>query len=164
MVKRAPPRHSKHMRDDSIYTLLETDHRTVEELFEQMEKAEDRATRERLVVKLKLELGAHAEAEDMVFYKPLREAEAARSLVLEAEEEHRVVTRVLGELERLSADNEKWKARLTVLKELVEHHVQEEEGELFKQARGVFDSDVERELGVAFLREKKRLQAEMRAA
>lgn len=152
------------MREDTIYNLLETDHRTVEALFGQMEETEDRAQRERLLAKLKHELLAHAEAEDMVFYKPLKAADEARSLILEAEEEHRVVTRVLGELERLSAENEKWAARLTVLKELVEHHVEEEEGEMFKKARGIFDKEQERELGVAFLREKKRLQAEMRAA
>ena len=152
------------MRDDSIYTLLKTDHQTVREIFEQMKSTDGQATRERLVTRLKLELLAHAEAEDTVFYKPLRLADAARDIILEAEEEHRVVTRLLGELERLSAENEKWKARLVVLKELVEHHVDEEEGEMFKKARGIFDKEQERELGVAFLREKKRLQAEMRAA
>lgn len=152
------------MRDDSIYTLLKTDHETVSALFEQMEASEDSATRGRLLAKLKHELLAHAQAEDVVFYKPLKAADEARDIILEAEEEHRVVTRLLGELERLSAENEKWKARLVVLKELVEHHVEEEEGEMFKKARGIFDSEQERELGRAFLSEKKRLQAEMRAA
>ena len=129
-----------------------------------MESAEDRATRERLVARLKHELLAHAEAEDMVLYQSLKEADAVRDLILEAEEEHRVVARLLGELGRLSAEDEKWPARATVLRELVEHHVKEEEGEMFKKARKIFDSEQERELGAAFLAEKKRLQAEMRAA
>ncbi len=152
------------MRDDSIYTLLKTDHETVSDIFEKMEASEDRATRERLVAQLKHELLAHAEAEDMVFYVPLKESEDVRDLILEAEEEHRVVSRLLGELERLSAENEKWKARATVLKELVEHHVEEEEGEMFKKAKKLFDREQEVELGRAFLTEKKRLQAQMRAA
>lgn len=152
------------MRDDSIYTLLKTDHETVSAIFEQMEAAEDSATRVRLVAKLKHELLAHAQAEDIVFYQPLKAADVTHDLILEAEEEHRVVSRLLGELERLSAENEKWKARATVLKELVEHHVEEEEGEMFKKARGIFDSEQERELGASFLAEKRRLQAEMRAA
>lgn len=152
------------MREDNIYTLLKTDHETVSALFEQMEASEDSATRGRLLVKLKSELLAHAEAEDVVFYQPLKAAETTHDLILEAEEEHRVVSRLLGELERLSAENEKWKARLVVLKELVEHHVEEEEGEMFKKARGIFDSEQERELGRAFLAEKRRLQAQMRAA
>jgi hemerythrin superfamily protein len=152
------------MRDDSIYTLLKTDHQTVREIFEQMKSTDGQATRERLVTRLKLELLAHAEAEDTVFYKPLRLADAARDIILEAEEEHRVVTRLLGELERMSAEDEKWKARVTVLMELVEHHVQEEEGEIFKKAKGIFSADLELELGAAFLAEKRRLQAEMRAA
>jgi len=152
------------MRDDSIYTLLKADHETVREIFKEMEDTEGRATRERLVTRLKLELQAHAEAEDMVFYKPLREADDARDIILEAEEEHRVAMRVLGELERLDPEDERWAARVTVLKEMIEHHVQEEEGEIFKKAKGIFSSELERELGAVFLTEKKRRQAEMRAA
>ena len=152
------------MRDDSIYNLLKADHQTVREIFEQMESTGGQATRERLVTRLKLELLAHAEAEDTVFYKPLRIANDARDIILEAEEEHRVVTRLLGELERMSTDDEKWKARVTVLMELVEHHVQEEEGEIFKKAKAIFSAELELELGAAFLAEKRRLQAGMRAA
>lgn len=152
------------MREASIYDLLHTDHETVSGLFEQLEATENPGQRERLLAQLKTELLAHSEAEDVVFYQRLKTAEEAREIVLEAAEEHRVVSRVLGELERLSAENERWAARLTVLKELVEHHVEEEEGEMFKKAKGVFSREQERELGAAFLVEKKRIQSEMRAA
>lgn len=152
------------MREASIYDLLHTDHETVSGLFEQMEATENPGQRERLVAQLKKELLAHSEAEDVVFYQRLKAADEAREIVLEAAEEHRVVARVLGELERLSAENERWSARLKVLKELVEHHVEEEEGEMFKKARGVFSREQERELGASFLAEKKRIQSEMRAA
>jgi len=148
----------------SIYELLKADHKTVKSLFEEMEASEDAATRTRLVAKLKQELLAHSEAEDVVFYLPLKSEEKVHDLILEAEEEHRVISRLLGELERLSAENEKWKARLTVLKELVEHHVEEEEGEMFKKARSVLDRAQEREIGAAFLAEKQRIQAALRAA
>jgi hemerythrin superfamily protein len=152
------------MREDSIYNLLHTDHETVAGLFQQMESAEDAATRERLLGQLKEALLVHSQAEDLVFYRPLKESEASRELILEAEEEHRIVTRVLGELERLSPENERWAARLTVLKELVEHHVEEEEGEMFKKARSLFDRTQERELGTAFLQQKKLVLAELRKA
>jgi hemerythrin superfamily protein len=152
------------MREESIYDLLKTDHQAVKAIFEQMEKSEDSATRTKLVAKLKQELLAHAEAEDVVFYQPLKAADTTHDLILEAEEEHRVVARLLGELERLSPENERWKARATVLKELVEHHVEEEEGDMFKKAKGVFDKAQEREIGAAFLAEKKRIQASLRAA
>ena len=66
------------------------------------------------------------------------------------------------ELERLSAENERWAARLTVLKELVEHHVEEEEGEIFTKARSLLDRTQERELGTAFLQQKKVVLAELR--
>ena len=152
------------MREDSIYNLLHTDHETVSGLFQQMESAEDSATRERLLAQLKEELMCHSQAEDLVFYQPLKEAEQSRELILEAEEEHRIVTRVLGELERLSAENERWAARLTVLKELVEHHVEEEEGEMFKKAKALLDREQERALGTAFLQQKKLVLAELRKA
>jgi len=152
------------MREDSIYNLLHTDHETVSAIFQQMEAAETVATRERLLGKLKEELLVHSQAEDLVFYQPLKEAEQARDLILEAAEEHRVVTRLLGELERLSPENERWAARLAVLKEMVEHHVREEEGPIFTRARALFDREQERELGTAFLEQKKLVQAELRKA
>ncbi len=152
------------MRDETIYDLLKNDHQAVKAIFAQMESSEDSATRTRLVAKLKQELLAHSEAEDIVFYQPLKAAEQAHDIVLEAEEEHRVVARLLGELERLSPENERWKARMTVLKELVEHHVEEEEGEMFKKAKKVFEREQEQELGANFLAEKKRIQATLRAA
>lgn len=152
------------MRDTSIYTLLKEDHETVREIFEQMDSSEGAAQRERLVARLKLELLAHSEAEDIVFYTPLKEAEQTRDLILEGEEEHRVTARLLGELERLDVDGEKWKAHATVLRELVEHHVKEEEGEMFKAAKKIFDTQLEHELGSAFLAEKLRLQGEMKRA
>ena len=150
------------MRDDNIYNLLHTDHETVSTLFKQMEAAEDTTTRERLLGTLKEELLVHSQAEDQVFYRPLKERDESREIILEAAEEHRVVTRVLGELERLSAENERWAARLSVLKELVEHHVEEEEGEIFKKAKTLFDRERERELGTAFLEQKKLVLAELR--
>lgn len=150
------------MREDSIYNLLHTDHETVSGLFQQMESAEDAATRERLLGKLKEELLVHSQAEDLVFYRPLKDSAESRDSILEAEEEHRVVARVLGELERLSAENERWAARLSVLKELVEHHVEEEEGEIFTKARSLLNRSQERELGTAFLQQKKVVLAELR--
>lgn len=152
------------MREDNIYKLLHTDHETVSTLFQQMEAAENTATRERLLGELKEELLVHSQAEDLVFYQPLKESEQARDRILEAAEEHRVVTRLLVELERLSPENERWAARLAVLKEQVEHHVREEEGEIFTMARSLFDREQERELGTAFLEQKKLVLAELHKA
>ena len=94
------------MREETIYYLLHNDHETVAALFEQRTATESAGQRERLLAQLKLELMAHSEAEDIVFYQPLKEVDDARGSVLEAAEEHRVVARLLGELERLSAENE----------------------------------------------------------
>jgi hemerythrin superfamily protein len=157
-------RRHKSAMQASIYDLLKADHKTVKALFEEMEASEQPATRTRLLARLKYELLAHSEAEDVVFYQPLKPAESTHALILEAEEEHRVVSRLLGELERLSPESDKWKARLTVLKGLVEHHVEEEEGELFKRAKRQIDSAQEQEIGAFFLAEKQRIQAALRSA
>lgn len=148
----------------SIYELLKADHKTVEGLFEQMEASKDAATRTRLVAQLKQELLAHSEAEDITLYQRIKPAERVHDLILEAEEEHRVVSRLLGELERLSPENEKWKARATVLRELVEHHVEEEEGEMFTKAKAILDREQAQELGATFLAEKQRIKAALRSA
>ena len=64
----------------------------------------------------------------------------ARDVVLEAFEEHHVVDLLMGELEALDVSDETWGAKATVMKENIEHHIEEEEGEMFPQARRVFDA------------------------
>ena len=113
---------------------------------------------------VRLGLTAHSEAEDITLYQRIKPAERVHDLILEAEEEHRVVSRLLGELERLSPENEKWKARATVLRELVEHHVEEEEGEMFTKAKAILDREQAQELGATFLAEKQRIKAALRSA
>jgi hemerythrin-like domain-containing protein len=68
-------------------------------------------------------------------------------MVLEAYEEHDVVDKLMRELEDLDVTNERWGAVATVMKENIEHHIEEEEGEMFPQARRVFDDAELDELG-----------------
>ena len=152
------------MRQDNIYDLLKADHQAVKELFERMTTIQDNASRTRLVAQLKQLILVHSEVEDQVFYRPLKAAESTREIIIRAEEEHRVVSRLLGELERLNPENERWSARLTVLKEMVEHHVGEEEGEIFKKAKQVFDRAQERAIAARFITEKRRSQAALSSA
>jgi hemerythrin superfamily protein len=118
--------------------LLKQDHRTVEDLFKRFEKAGDRAykTKRRLVDEIITELSIHAAVEEQVFYPATREARReTEDMVLESLEEHHLVKLALLELEQMDPEDERFKAKVTVLIENVRHHVEEEEGELFPKVR-----------------------------
>ncbi len=133
----------------NAFELLKKDHKKVSELFKQLEDTTERAvkTREELFGKLKLELDIHARIEETIFYPAIKDAEETHEITLEAIEEHNVVKQLLGELESMPVNDERWTAKLTVLKENVEHHVEEEEGEMFKDARKVLSTEQVDELG-----------------
>jgi hemerythrin superfamily protein len=119
-------------------TLLKQDHRTVEKLFKQFEKAGDNAhkTKRKIVDQVIEELARHAAIEEQVFYPAVRdEVKGVEDLTLEALEEHHVVKWTLSELEGMSPEHERFTAKMTVLMESVRHHVEEEEGEMFPEVR-----------------------------
>lgn len=115
---------------------LREDHRKVAALFEKIEATTERAEkgREKLFAELKELLESHSELEESRVYPVLEEPESTHDLSLEAEEEHRVVKLLLTELGEEDHTTEQWTAKFTVLKENVEHHVKEEEEELFPKA------------------------------
>lgn len=131
--------------------LLKADHQRVSDLFDKFEGLGDRAhkTREATVHTIIEELSVHAGIEETVFYPALRERIAAddEDQVLEALEEHHIVKFLLSELQSLSSEDERYTAKVTVLRELVDHHVEEEESEMFKQARGAFSRTELADLG-----------------
>jgi iron-sulfur cluster repair protein YtfE (RIC family) len=121
----------------NAFTLLKNDHKKVAGLLEKLDATTERGvkTREELFTTLKQELDIHTKIEETIFYPALEEYEDTRDITLEAIEEHRIVKQFLSELESLGKDEEQWTAKFTVLKENIEHHVEEEEGEMFKKAR-----------------------------
>jgi len=131
------------------FTLLKTDHKTVAGLMDKIEKTTERAvkTRDELFTQLKSELDIHAEIEEKILYPVLEKADETHDISLEAYEEHRIVKQLLSELDSEPKDAEEWTAKFTVLKENVEHHVEEEEGEMFKKARKVLSEEEIEELG-----------------
>jgi hemerythrin HHE cation binding domain-containing protein len=104
-------------------------------------------TRQELFAKVRQELEVHEAIEEEIFYPALKEHPKAKELVLEAYEEHHVVDTVMAEIAVVPFEDETWGAKLTVMKENVEHHIEEEEGEMFKQARQVFSTEELKELG-----------------
>lgn len=119
--------------------LLKEDHKTVEKLFKEFEKIKDSSTaRERrtLVDRICRELTAHAYIEETIFYPAAREGvPETDDHVLESVEEHHVMAWLLSELKNLSATDETFNAKATVLIENTRHHVEEEEKEWFPEVR-----------------------------
>jgi len=130
-------------------TLLKNDHDKVKGILRELEPTTERATKTRteLFTKLKTELTVHEIIEEEIFYPTLKEHPKAREIVLEGYEEHNVVDMVMGELESLSVEDETWGAKAKVMIENIEHHIEEEEGEMFEKARQVFDRNELEELG-----------------
>jgi len=131
-------------------TLLKTDHRNVERLFTKFEAAGPRAkkTKQQIVEHIIEELAVHAAIEELVFYPAVRKGvPGAEDEVLESLEEHHVVKWTLSELEDLSADDERFTAKTTVLIESVRHHMREEEGELFPKVRSALSRSELQTLG-----------------
>lgn len=128
-----------------LFNSLKKDHRTVEGLFKQIEKASEKK-RTRLFEELKTELIAHSKGEEGALYPAIQENEKTEDLARESVEEHHVVDLLLEELTDLSSDDEQWMAKLTVLKEVVQHHVEEEEKEMFKKAGKILDKDRQEEI------------------
>ncbi|HEY7727087.1 MAG TPA: hemerythrin domain-containing protein [Candidatus Eisenbacteria bacterium] len=131
--------------------LLKKDHQKVAGLFKQYESAgEDAATeKEELFRRIKRELDIHARIEEEIFYPAARQVplEEARELVAEAHEEHKQVKTLLAELDGIDAEDEQFDAKMKVLKEDVEHHVEEEEDELFPKVKKGLGRDRLEDLG-----------------
>jgi predicted DNA-binding protein len=129
--------------------LLKADHVEVKALLADIEATTERGvkTREQLFATLKGEMLVHEAIEEEIFYPELRDHPKAKDIVLEGFQEHHVVDLLIGELESLPVDDETWGAKALVMKENIEHHIEEEEGEMFKKARQVFEPEELRDLG-----------------
>jgi hypothetical protein len=122
-------------------TLLKADHVKVKRLLADLESTTERGvkTRAELFSTIKGELTLHEIVEEEIFYPELKAHPKARDIVLEGFQEHHVVDVLMGELEALDVSDETWGPKALVTKENIEHHIEEEEGEMFTKARRVFD-------------------------
>ena len=139
--------------------LLKEDHKRVDKLFQQVKANEDGDNTE-VFQQIMAELDVHTQIEETTFYPFLKENgdEELKKLVLEGIEEHRQAKMFLRELDALKADSEKFAPKLKVLMEDIEHHVQEEEGEMFKMVESQFDEEALAELGATLEKEKTKAQ------
>jgi len=117
--------------------LLKKQHTEVKALFKKIEKTENGRVRRQLLDEITTALQGHTTIEEEMFYPAVRglETQKAEDMVMEALEEHHVVKLVLAELPKVNPEDERFEAKMTVLSELVEHHADEEEQEMFKLAQ-----------------------------
>jgi hemerythrin-like domain-containing protein len=146
-------------------TMLKEDHDKVKGLLEQLGRTTERGvkTREELFTTIKSELTVHEIIEEEIFYPALKEHPKAKDIVLEAYEEHNVVDTIMGEMEQTPFDDETWGAKAKVMTENIEHHIEEEEGEMFRQARQVFDKAELQELAARMEERRKSAKATVEA-
>jgi hemerythrin superfamily protein len=139
--------------------LLEQQHREVEKLFEKIEKAESEEKKEELFDEMADALAVHAAIEEQHFYPATKDART-EELLTEAVEEHLAVKRIIADLLEMDPDDAQFDAKIRVLKENVERHVEEEEGELFPKVSKVHSKDELEDLGVLMEQTANELKAQ----
>lgn len=137
--------------------LLKEDHDKVDKLFQKVKATQEESEKAKLFEKIKAELEVHTHIEETVFYPYLMENgdEELQDITKEGIEEHHQAKMFLREISNLSEGSEKLDPKLKVLMEDIEHHVQEEEGEMFKMCEEQFDEATLEELGSQMEAEKK---------
>jgi hemerythrin superfamily protein len=129
--------------------LLKADHDKMRSILEDGEstREEDRKQRRQLFMRLRDDLLIHERMEEEVLYPALRNYPKAHDIVLEGYEEHHVADLLVDELEETDLADERWAAKWKVLKESLEHHMEEEESDMFPKAKKIFDREQLEALG-----------------
>lgn len=148
---------------DGILEDLRKDHRETAAAIEQILNTEDGSKRASLFKEMMEKLTAHLDAEQRVLYRKMEKSadEETRKFAYEGDNEHQIAEQQMQQMAKVrNKADEKWTAQLTVLKELVEHHVEEEEGTGHKLAKKEFDADTLEKMRGQFQREKEKLLAD----
>jgi hemerythrin superfamily protein len=143
-----------HPMSDTIYDVLKKDHKLLKQWLKELE-TEIAASEAKGIGPADTPtfdifsnyLTAHSKAEEKVFYDRLKVDEETEESALEGEVEHSAADKLLKELQSMERGSKDWNARFIVLKEMLEHHIEEEESVLFKKAKDVLEKDEEKRLG-----------------
>jgi hemerythrin superfamily protein len=131
---------------DDIYEYLKNDHKKVSELFALFEKTQDPNVKVQIVAMIVKELLLHAETEQATFYKTLEEYELSKDAAEHGEKEHKEIEDQINELTKFKDPTKVWENKVIKLKDLVAHHVKEEEGVIFNNAKKVLSEEQAYEL------------------
>ena len=140
----------------TLLKVLETEHRQVKKMLKELVNAEEAGEREEIFGRLKPELVAHSHGEEEAFYPLLKDEDESKATAIEAYVEHHIADRLIQEMDSMEKDDEEWEARAKVLKDLVEHHIEEEEGEIWKEARKLLGKEKLTELTPEYMAVKER--------
>jgi hemerythrin superfamily protein len=132
--KPAPGKTTASSGPDAV-ALLKADHRAVAKLFGQFEKAKDGERKKALAEKICLELRVHMQIEEEIFYPVSREFLKNDDIVDEAVVEHAAARDLMDEIEAMQPGEDLYDAKMTVLEEQIEHHVEEEEEDYFPKVK-----------------------------
>jgi hemerythrin-like domain-containing protein len=140
---------------------LKRQHKDVMRLFKEVEKTDEARTRKRLMQEIATQLEVHTKIEEEIFYPAVKDigTDKAEEMVLEAVEEHHVVDLVLAELPNVDPAADTFEAKMTVLRELIEHHVEEEQDEVFPMAEKKLGKERIAELGSRLAERAEALEA-----
>jgi hemerythrin superfamily protein len=160
MARAKPAKKSSSNDAQNAIALLKADHRQVEEWFEEFDKARSDDRKQALATQICNALKVHATIEEEIFYPAFLKATDDTDLHHEAQVEHNGAKKLIAEIEASSPDDDYFKAKVTVLSEMIKHHVKEEEqpGGMFSEAR---DSDMDLDqLGEQLAARKAELEGE----
>ena len=128
--------------------MLKKQHREVAKLFKEFEAAKSAGPRRKIFEKIADALAVHATIEEKHFYPAVKKKQT-EDILLESVEEHLEIKRVIADLLAMSADDENFDAKVTVLQEDVEHHVEEEQDDMFPKVEKLFDEETLEAIAVA---------------
>jgi hemerythrin superfamily protein len=121
-----------------IYDYLKLDHEHISHLFKQFEKSQILERQKQIVFLIAKELMAHAHSEQETFYKALKQFELTKDDAFHGQKEHKEIEDQISSVLHAKNFGKSWVKKVDELKDIVEHHVKEEEGSIFKQAQQVF--------------------------
>ena len=147
---------------NAFFQMLKKDHVELKGMLGQLTETKDSKKREELFQTLREELVPHMKAEESTFYPSLMAKKEAREDAMEGVEEHHVSDLVLKELETMSKGEEKWGAKMAVFKELVEHHIKDEESKVFKSAEKALEPDEILNIMKKFDQEKQKIKKDLK--
>lgn len=136
---------------DTIYDILKAEHDQVAGLLQQASHDGLKVT----FFKIKLKADPHMMGEEKFFYPVLEEIEDLRELVSNAYEEHNEAKTLIFEIEGMDERNENWAAKISELKQSIEHHIEEEEGKLFERARNFLSQEKAEEIAQQYIEFKR---------
>ncbi|KAF3890311.1 MULTISPECIES: hemerythrin domain-containing protein [Nostocales] len=146
-----------------ILALIEIEHRQIEQLFAKVEQAE-KIEIYNYFNQIYKALNLHTRTEEIVFYPAMQEYQETRKYIQEAEEEHEEANLLLEKIKNLKPTDSEFNVKINKLKEAVQHHVEEEESEIFSAVRKCMKEEQLVKLGQEFLRVKEKIAADVETA